>query len=225
MIKFILESYSFRRILILTLFMLILIYGSSRVFDLAWGSSSSIPIITLDEVYSPPVQYDNFNRVNLKMISKDLVAIEGNKKFRIKEHNSGYEFYDTLKVFYPENEFDKTNKIFFQFEDSPTYDSIYLAIAKSDDPAQFYKQVFYSSVIVSSLNEFSKEPAEFRIDKSKLVSPDLLVNNDTLINKVLSYFNSNIDNLGIAECGKNCTIFKKICDDFGVPCRLINLQG
>lgn len=225
MIKFILESYSFKRIIILTAVFMILLFASSRIFDILWNSSTEIPIVTLDEVYAPPPQYNNFKSVKLKMLSRDRVAIEGNKKFMIKDHLSGFEYYDTLTVEYPETEFDRTNKIFFRFEETPHYDSIYLVIAKSDDPKLYYKQIFYSSVIVSELNEFSDEPGEFRIDDSKLVSPELLRNNDTLINSVFAYFNSNIDNLGIAECGRNCLIFQKLCNDFGVPCRMINLQG
>ncbi len=225
MIKFIIESHSFPRILILTAVLIALLFILSRIFDTVWGSSTSIPVITLDELYAPPQQYDNFNRVNLKMIGKDLVAIEGNNKFRIKDHNTGFEFYDTLNVLYPGSEFEKTTKIFFQFEDSPHYDSIYLVISKSDDPKIYYKQIFYSSAIISKLNQFSKDPASFRIDHAKLVSPELLADNDTLINKVLNYFNANIDNLGIASCGKNCVIFQRLCNDFGIPCRMINLQG
>ncbi len=225
MIKFIIESYSFRRILILTVVLITLLFISSKVFDKVWGSSSSVPIITLNKIYAPPLQYDNLSRVNMKMIAKDIVAIEGNKKLRLRDHNNGFEFYDTIKVLYPESEYDKTNKIFFQFEDSPFHDSIYIVISKSYDPKLYYKQIFYSSVIVSSLNEFSKEPLEFRIDNTKLVSPSLLLNNDTLINLVLENFNAIIDSLGIADCGRNCQIFQNICKDFGVPCRMVNLQG
>lgn len=159
------------------------------------------------------------------MIAKDKVAIEGNKKFKVKGHNSYFEFYDTLKLIYPESEFDKTNEIFFQFENSPEYDSIYIVIAKSDDPKLYYKQIFYSSAIVNKLNEFSNNPVEFRIDNTKLVNTSLLLNNDTLINKVLDYFNANIDTLGIADCGRNVQIFQNLCKDFDVPCRMVNLQG
>ncbi len=225
MIKFILESYSFRRIVILTVLSLLLLFAASKIFDLTWGSSSSIPIVNLDDVYSAPVQYDNFNRINLKLVAKDLIAIEGNKKFKLKDHPTGYDYYDTIKVFYPDTSFDKTNKLFLQFEDSGNFDSVYIVIAKSQENQIYYKQIFYSSVIIDKLNKFSDDPEIFRIDSKKLVNIDLLNDNDTLINKVLSYFNSNIDNLGIAECGRNCTVFQEICSNFGVPCRLVNLQG
>lgn len=225
MIKFVLESYIFKRFLILSVFFIVLLVVAGKIFDLLWNSSTAIPIVTLDEVYAPPPQYDNFKSVKLKMISRDKIAIEGNRRFLVKGHTSGFDYFDTVSVEYPGQEFDRTNKIFFQFEETPHFDSIYLVIAKSDDPKVYYKQIFYSSVIVSTLNEFSDEPAEFRIDDSKLVSPEYLANNDTLINRVFNYFNSNIDNLGIAECGRNCQIFQRICNDFGVPCRMINLQG
>lgn len=225
MVKFILESYSFRRIVILTVISLLLLFTASKIFDIAWGSSSSIPIVNLDDVYSAPIQYDNFNRINLKLVSKDLIAIEGNKRFKVKDHPTGYDYYDTIKVFFPDTSFDVINKLFLQFEDSEKFDSVYIVTAKSQENQIFYKQIFFSSVIINKLNMFSDDPEAFRINSNKLVSKELLADNDSLINKVLSYFNSNINNIGIAECGTNCTIFKDICIKFGVPCRLVNLQG
>ena len=225
MVKFILKSYLFRRFLIITPLFIILLILSSIIFDALWGSNSSIPVISQDEIYAPPLQYDNFNRLNLKMVPHDLVAIEGNKKFRLKDENKNFEFYDTVKVYYPNEEFDKVNKIFLQFEDSQFLDSIYFVNSHSEIPSIFYKQIFYSSVIINKLNEFSENPVKFRIDQSKLVSNELLENNDSLINKVLNYFNLNIDKLGLAECGRNSMVFKKICNDYSVPCRIVNLQG
>jgi len=225
LIKFILESYIFKRFFILSVVFVLLLIVAGKIFDKLWNSSTAIPIVTLKEVYSPPAGYDNFKSVKLKLVSKFKVAIEGNKKFKLKDKQGDLDFYDTVSVEYPGEEFDRTNKIFFRFEDTPNYDSIYLVIAKSEIPDTYFKQIFYSSVIVSTLNEFSDNADEFRIDDSKLVSHDLLVNNDTLINSVFDYFNSNIDNLGIAECGTNCQILMRICKDFGVPCRMINLQG
>jgi len=225
LIKFIIESYSFRKILILSVISAALLFLMSMLFDKTWGSSSYIPIVNLNDVYSTPVEYDNFNRVNMKLISKDKLAIEGNKKFYLKEVSALPEYYDTLSFLYPDSTYDKINKIFFRFEDSNTFDSIYFVVSRSQHDKIFYNQIFYSSVKVNSLNEFSEDPEEFRIDNSKLVSSDLLIDNDSSIIKVFNDFNLNIDNLGIAECGTNCVIFQKLCQKYGVPCRLVNLQG
>lgn len=195
------------------------------MFDLAWGSSTTIPIVNLQDVYSVPVEYDNSKRINLKFISKDKIGIEGNKKFRLENKQTGFEYYDTLQISYPDTSFNLINKLFFRFEDSDVLDSIYIVVAKSPVKEIYYNQIFYSSVIISTLNRFSDEPSQFRIDPSKLVSKELLHDNDTLINQALTYFNSNIDNLGIAECGRNCDIFLSICKNYNVPARMINLQG
>ncbi len=225
MIKFVLESYSFRRILLITAVFVLFLLVFSKVFDVLWKSNTTLPIITLGSIYSAPREYDNYSRINLKMISGNKVVIEGNKKLRLKEHPGDMDYYDTLQIHYPENSFDKTNILFFQFEDSPTYDSVYLVTSKSEDNKLFYKQIFYSSTIIEGLNYTSEDPSEFRIDPSKLVSMDLLKNNDTLVNQVFDYFNNSIDTLGLAECGTNSMIFKRISDKFGLPCRIINLQG
>lgn len=225
MIKFILESYSFKRILVLSVLSVAILFLLSRIFDKTWGSSSYIPIVNLNDVYSIPVEYDHFNRINLKLISKDKIAIEGNKRFIIKDSYSQNDYYDTLSFSFPDVSYDKINKIFLKFEDSQNFDSVYFVVSKSHEDKIFYNQVFYSSVQINNLNEFSKDPEEFRIVNSRLVKPELLSNNDTLINQVFSYFNSNIDKLGIAECGRNCMIFQEICQKYNVPCRLVNLQG
>lgn len=225
MIKFIIKSYSFRKILILTVISVAFLFLFSLLFDKAWGSSAYIPIVNLNDVYSIPVEYDNFNRINLKLINKDKLAIEGNKKFHLKDKNTAPEYFDTLSFLYPDSSYDKINKIFFRFEDSNSFDSIYFVVSKSQHDKIFFNQIFYSSVTVSSLNEFSEDPVEFRIDASKLVDNGLLVDNDSLIARVFDHFNTNIDKLGIAECGTNCMIFQEICQIYGVPCRLINLQG
>lgn len=225
MIKFILESYSFKRILVLTVLSIAVLFLLSTLFDKAWGSSSYIPIVSLNSVYSFPVEYDNFNRINLKLISKDNIAIEGNKRFSRQNSNKPNDYYDTVSFSYPDSSYDKINKIYIKFEDSRDYDSVYFVVSRSQEDKIFYNQIFYSSVLINNLNEFSKDPSEFRINKSLLVNDELLASNDTLINQVFSYFNSNIDKLGIAECGRNCVIFQEICMKFGVPCRLVNLQG
>lgn len=225
MIKFILESYSFKRILVLTVLSIAVLFLLSTLFDKAWGSSSYIPIVSLNSVYSFPVEYDNFNRINLKLISKDNIAIEGNKRFSRQNSNKLNDYYDTVSFSYPDSSYDKINKIYIKFEDSRDYDSVYFVVSRSQEDKIFYNQIFYSSVLINNLNEFSKDPSEFRINKSLLVNDELLASNDTLINQVFSYFNSNIDKLGIAECGRNCVIFQEICIKYGVPCRLVNLQG
>lgn len=225
MLRFILESFIFKRLVILSLLFIVVLYAASKIFDKIWGSYSSIPVVNLEALYAPPKQYDNFTGVNLKMISKDFIAIEGNKKFRQKNSNKDFDFYDTVKVFYPETGYDYANLIYLQFDDKNTYDSLFLVIASSDNSNIYYKQIFYSSVKIKKLNEFSDNPEDFRIKPAILVTNELLENNDTLINSVFNYFNNNIDNLGIAECGTNSLILQKICDDFGVPNRMINLQG
>ncbi|KXK42468.1 MAG: hypothetical protein UZ05_CHB002002982 [Chlorobi bacterium OLB5] len=195
------------------------------IFDKFWGSSTSIPIVNLNEIYSPPIQYENLTGIKLKMTAKDLIAIEGNKKFRILDGSKSFDYYDTVKVYYPDTEFERTNVIFLLFEEKTTPDSIYIVMAKSENKDIYYKQIFYSSIIVKDLNDFSNDPEQFRIDPDNLVSQNLLNDNDSLIQMVFDYFNNNIESLGIAECGTNCNIFQKICNNFGVPCRIINLQG
>ena len=225
MLKFVLKSYSFRKILILFLIFSGILLISSYLFDKLWLSTSSIPIINLNDVYNPPVDYDNFTKVNLKMINNDLLAIEGNKKFRISGHQSGFEYYDTLMIYYPDTDFDKINKIFILFEDSREPDSIYIVTAKSPEPKIYFNQIFYSSIIVYKINEFSNDAERFRIKNERLTSPQLLANNDTLITQVFNEFNSNIENLGLADCGTNSRILSEICKRFDVPCRVVNLQG
>ena len=224
MLKFIIKSYSFKWLVIITIIFIALAVLSSKLFDLAWGSRSSIPILNINDIYKPPLRYDNFTRVNLKLVSKDQLAIEGNKKFKINEEHV-FDYYDTVKIYYPEASFEQLNKIYLQFEDSPAVDSIDLVISKSPEPTIFYKQIFYSSIIVQHINEFSKDPEEFRIKPEDLVSTELLSNNDTLINQVLKYFNDHKDSLGLAECGRNSEILRDICFKYSVPCRLIGLQG
>src|SRR4030095_10977828 len=225
MLRFIVSSYSFKWMVITSCIFIAITWLSSWIFDAAWGSNSTVPVRNLDDVYKPPPQYDNFYRVNLKLVSKDQVAIEGNEKFKLKDSRKDYDFYDTLKFNYPDSSYDKVNKIYFQFINTNSIDSIYLVISVSQTPKIFYNQIFYSSVIVYKLNQFSKNPANFRIKHEELVSSALLADNDTLINKVFKYFNDNIDALALAECGTNCQILRTLCSNFGVPCRIAGLQG
>lgn len=225
MIKFIIKSYSFKTSLIITFVFIFITILSSKIFDLTWGSYSTVPIRNLDDVYKPPLEYDDFQRVNLLLVSKELVAIEGNKKFKLKDSQKNYSYYDTLKISYPDSSFDNLTKIYIQFADSKEPDSVYLVVSKSPDKTIFYKQIFYSSVTVYKLNEFSPDTSEFRIKREDLVSPALLSDNDSLINAAFKYFNDSIDRLGLAECGTNCDIFEKICNNFSIPCRIVGLQG
>lgn len=225
MLRFIIKSYSFRRILLITALFIVVFFVFSKVFDLLWNSSTTIPLSNLNNEYNPPLEYDNLTRLNLKMINPGQIGIEGNKTFRIKDHKTNFDFYDTLSVFYPEETFDHINKIFLEFEDSYHIDSIYFVTAKSESPGIYYNQIFYSSVIVNKINRFSLPEDSFRINREKLVSDDILRDNDSLISRVFSYFNENINSLGLADCGTNSRIFYEICRDFNVPCRIISLQG
>jgi hypothetical protein len=184
-----------------------------------------MPIVSVTNIYSIPTEYNNITKVNLKFTSLDYIAIEGNKKFKLNNSNKEFNYYDTVKVIHPDTDNQKINVIHLQFEDSNQLDSLLIVISKSEYKNLYYNQIFYSSVAVSNINKFSSNTDEFRINKNNLVNESLLLNNDTLINNVVNYFNSNIDNLGIAECGTNCKIFKNICDMYSLPCRLVNLQG
>lgn len=225
MIRFIIESYSFKRIIILTVIFIGITFLFNKLFDVAWGSNSSIPIINLGDVYKTPLWYDNYPRINLKLVSREQLAIESNKMFKIKDSPKIFGYYDTVIIKYPESSFDNVNNIYFQFRDSNYPDSLSLVVSKSDDPKIYYKQIFNSSVFVNKLNDLSPEPEKFRIKSEDLVSTELLIDNDSLINAVFKYFNDNKDNLGLAECGTNGAIFRSICGQFNLPCRLISLQG
>jgi hypothetical protein len=190
-----------------------------------WGSNSSIPVIDLNNVYKRPVSYDNLSKVNLKLVSENLVCIEGNKKFILKGSGKNSDYYDTIHIYYPEESFDRVNKIFLHFDGSNSDDSIHLVISKSPEVNKFYHQIFFSTVLIQNLNILSNDVDEFRIKPWDLVSNELLSNNDSLINNAFRYFNDNIEKLGLAECGTNSEVFKKICINFNVPCRIIGLQG
>jgi hypothetical protein len=195
------------------------------VFDYAWGSSTSIPIFNLNEIYKPPEGYDNFTRINLKIIDKYKIAIEGNKRFKIAGSSRNFDYYDTVSIVYPETVIAYTNKIFMQFERSDYLDSLYFVVSKSNDENLFWKQIFYSSVIINKLNQFNENPDEFRINNSSLVDANILTDNDTMISEVYKYFNENAGNLEASDCGKNCEMFRIFCIKFNVPCRIVGLQG
>jgi hypothetical protein len=186
---------------------------------------TAFPVNNLYDVYSPPPEYDNLTRVNLKLTNTDILAIEGNKPFRLKDSNKPYSFYDSVKLAFPVTGIEQINKIFLKFEDSPGTDSLYIVISKSETKEMFWKQIFLSSVNVSHINKFSEDTISFRVNPEKLVSNDLLNNNDTLINQVISYFNAAKDTLKLAECGTNSTILRDISIRFKLPCRIVGLQG
>lgn len=195
------------------------------LFDKFWGSSNSLALTSMYDVYMPPVEYDNIKKMNIDYLADDKVQIEGNKKLKISGSSKDFDYIDTFKIQSPSNTFEFTNKIFIQFEDSKSVDSIYLVVSKSEVPDVFYHQIFLSSVTVKDLNKNRINIKDFRIDKSKLVSGPLLENNDTLINSALLYFNTNKDSLKLAECGTNSRVFESVCKKFNVPCRLLYLQG
>ena len=226
MFKFVLSSYSFRVLSIITVLFIAVIFATSKIFDILWESDTSIPITNINDVYNPPQQYDNIEKINLKLLTQNKIEIEGNAKFRILGNNkTNFEFYDTVNVNYPNTDFELLNKIYLEFEKSHSIDSIFLVISKSYEQSLFYKQIFFSTITINNLNTFSSDAAEFRINYDLLVPENILLDNDTLINSVFKYFNDNKDTLGLAECGTNCIIFKKICEKFSLPCRLLWLQG
>lgn len=225
MIKFISSSYTFKWFLLLSVIFNIFAYASSRLFDKLWGSNSSIPMINLNNVYMRPVSYDNLSKVNLKLITNNTVCIESNKKFILRGSEKAPDYYDTLQIFYPEESFERVNKIYMQLEGVLTEDSIHLVISKSSIEGKFYYQIFYSTVSIQRLNILSDDVNDFRLKPWELVSNEMLMNNDSLINSVFEYINRNIDTLGLADCGTNSEIFKRISSKFNVPCRTIVLQG
>lgn len=225
MFRFFVKSYTFRVISIISVVFIIVVFISSKLFDLYWGSSTTVPIISLNQIYKSPVEYDNFTRVNLLLVSNDFVGIEGNKKFKIFGNNKEFDYYDTVRIFYPDSGAEKINKIILEFENSKTLDSVIFVTSNSSVKSIYYKQIFYSTVMINLLNQYSADTSKFRIHSNQIVPEYLLSNNDTLINAAFNYFNDNISSLGLAECGTNCVIFKTIADKFNLPCRLVWLQG
>jgi hypothetical protein len=171
------------------------------------------------------MQYDNYIRLNVKLIDYKGLAIEGNKRFKIEGHNKDFDFYDTIEIGYPELENVHLNKIYLRFENTMALDSIFLVVSKSSKEDHFWKQIFYSSIIIEMTNEFSDDPLEFRVNENSLVEQLLLENNDTLINRTISFFEANKERLRAPDCGTNCVNFKDICSKFNLPCRIVELQG
>lgn len=211
--------------LILTLAFLAIVWISNKGFDKLWVRSNSIPVTNLDDVYGVPVKYDDYTKINIKLITKDKIVIEGNKKLRTLNENKDYGYYDTVSIKYPADTDNYVNKIYLNFYNTGKADSVFLVVAKSETTGLFWKQIFLSSVKVINLNEFSNDTAQFRIKEKNLAAPDILRNNDTLINSALNYFNSNKDNLKLLECGTNSLILDSIFKKFNLPSRTVGLQG
>src|SRR5262245_10996314 len=106
----------------------------AKVFDKLWASSSTIALTDLNDVYVPPVEYDNIKKINMSFLQPDLLCNEGNKKIKIEGNQKEYNFFDTVKIVFPTQTNEYTNKIYFRFEDEKTLDSVFLVTAKSDKP-------------------------------------------------------------------------------------------
>jgi hypothetical protein len=225
MIRFVLHSYIFRVVVLSTILYLGLILLANKIIDNLWQGASCIPLLNINDVYEPPVEYDNISRVNIKLIDGNKIGIEGNKKFKLVNSGRDFSYFDTVGIDPPETAESNLNKLYLEFEDSKKTDSIYLVVSKSDQESIFWRQIFYSSVAVAELNSFIKDPGAFRINTAKLVNNTLLSNNDTLINRALAYVNVNEPNMYATNCGVNSSIFKSACDNLGVPCRIVGLQG
>jgi hypothetical protein len=155
----------------------------------------------------------------------DKICIEGNKKFKNADQNNNYDFFDTSNIRFPENVSELNNKIFIKFEDNPYLDSIFLGVSKSEYQNIYWKQIFYSTVFIADLNRFSEHPEKFRTNYSQLVDTTLLNNNDTIINQVIQFFNLNKKNFITGNCFTKSTNFSNVCNIFGLPCRMLLLQG
>ena len=225
MIRFILESYIFKKLFIATITLVIVIYAGSRVFDSIWQSSSILALTDLSDIYTPPQKYDNINKVNLSFVPPDMVCIEGNSKLKVAGSQKDYTYFDTAKITLPTETSELRNKIFIQFQNSKFQDSIYLVISKSAEKDVYWRQIFLSSVTIRKLNETGADTSKFRIARSKFVNDQLLEDNDTLINQALNYFNSHKDSLELGNCVVNSWLFSQVCDKFALPCRVVGLKG
>lgn len=224
-VYFVLMSFLFKVTLITTVVFVIVIWTSNKLFDSVWWSTSSLPLTDLKMVYKPPADYNNMAKLNIKLIDKNRIAMEGNIKFKFKDNGKQFDFYDTIKIRLPENEYDFANRLYFQFENSNDVDSVFLVVSKSESKDIFWNQIFFSSVTIENLNKFSDSPEKFRVNFEKLVNKNLLEDNDNLIEQVLVYFNSNKENLKIGDCSANSNTFREVCNKFGLPCRIVTLHG
>ncbi len=225
MLNFFLQSYSFKRIVIITVSFIVLIFILNKIFDRVWKFNTALQLSDLSSVYSPPKEYDNMNRIKLMLHTQDKIIIEGNRKFITLESGKDYDYFDTVKINFADGNSEFTNKIFLQFKFSESKDSIHVVVSKSEEKNVFWKQIFYSSVLIDEINEISTDHETFLVNEKILVQKDLLNNNDTIIRTALSEFNSESRNTNYYDCGSNSVLFKKICDQIKLPCRLTGLQG
>jgi hypothetical protein len=223
--NFIVKSYVFKSVILVTLLFGTILWISNIVFDYIWRYDCMNPLNDLTLVYKIPAEYDAAPKINLKLLNKEYLCIEGNQKFKLISQNKDFNYYDTVKAEKPTDNFSYTNNVYLNFQNSDAIDSIFFVVSKSLENKIYWNQIFFSSITINSLNEFSTETNQFRTDFSKIVSKDLLADNDTLINMAINYFNSNEKNLGLAECGTNSKILRSICEKYNIPSRIITLQG
>ncbi len=225
MIRFLFESFIFRRFLIATISLVIVVFAGSKLFDDMWESPCALALTDLSDVYAPPVEYDNIKEINLSFVPPDNICIEGNAKFRLLHSPKSFDFFDTAKILLPTLDGELRNRIFLQFQNSEFPDSVYIVVSKSSRNNAYWRQIFLSSVRIKHLNEIGNDTSNFRINPSKLCAQNLLENNDTLINQALNYFNFYKDTLTLGNCVVNSNTFKQICQMFNLPCRVVGLQG
>jgi hypothetical protein len=181
-------------------------------------------ISDLSDLYKPPVGFDDVSKIKLKLIEQDKIFIEGNRKFRMKDSGKPFGFYDTVYIKFPGESQEFLNKYFFLFENFQSFDSVYIVVAKSEENNKYWKQVFFSSVHIEELNDFNYSE-DFRIENKYLVNANILENNDSLIQLAYKYYNENLKEIGINDCGTNCDNFMKICNLYSIPVRIVTLQG
>ena len=225
MLKQIVSSFLFRRLFLVTIIYIFIIFIANKVFDTIWHGKSELPLLSVDEIYRPPAGYNNITKIRIRLLNLDTVFIEGNNKFRLNNSNKNYNYYDTFRIQFPEQGNSYINKIYLRFEGSNYNDSVFIVVSKSDKKEMYWKQIFYSSVEISDLNKSNNDSVNYRNIGQNFVSKDILENNDTLINQAYRYFNSCKDTIYLPECGVNSEKFKSVCDKFSLPCRIIGLMG
>ena len=161
MLRFIIHSYVFPRLIIIGIFIIICLFVSSAVFDYFWKNDCAVLLENMGDVYSPPVGYDNITKIRMYLIKNNSMIIEGNRRFKLKGNPRDFSYFDTVGYKEPDSSYEYLNKIFLQFENSPTLDSIYFVISKSPVENIFWHQIFYSSVAISELNKSEIDTANF----------------------------------------------------------------
>lgn len=224
MIRFIVNSFLFKKALYITLILIGVFVGASYVYDYLWKQESFFILKNLGLVYRPPLEYDNATKINLKLEDFNKISIEGNKKFTLVGSNKKSVYYDTVLLKFPEQQNEQLNIIYLKFDAAPNTDSIYIVVSRSDKEKVFWKQIFLSSVYIEKLNSFSSIN-NFKVEDKQLYVENIINDNDSLIKQVYKYFNENVNCLNLGNCGKNSQVFKSICDKFLVPCRIVSLQG